>query len=60
VKTGAAFWLLIHTIPLVECTLINTEKKYAPSAWKGVAGFLVTAVGVAALVGFYVYFHSPR
>jgi hypothetical protein len=38
----------------------ETEKKYAPSAWKWVGGFLIAAAALAALLGLYVYLHSPR
>jgi hypothetical protein len=50
---------LCHRI-CVGWTLIKTEQKYLPAAWKWVAGFLLTAAAVAALIGLYVYFHSPH
>jgi hypothetical protein len=39
---------------------IETEKKYAPSAWKWVAGSLLAAATLAALMGIYIYFYSPH
>jgi hypothetical protein len=38
----------------------ETEKKYAPSAWIWVGGFLVAVALLAALVAFYFYRHSPH
>lgn len=38
----------------------ETEKKYAPSAWMWVGGFLIVAAVVAAIFALYVYQHSPK
>ena len=40
--------------------MAQTEKKYAPSAWKWVAGLMLAAAGMAALIAVYVYLNSPR
>jgi hypothetical protein len=45
-------WLVRRNMP--------TEKHEAPSVWKWIGGFLITAAALAALIAGYFYLHTAK
>jgi hypothetical protein len=44
----------------LELEMPKTDKDVAPSLWKWVAGFLILAAVIAAIIGGLIYFYSAK